>query len=136
MSGEIAVDSSALIAVLLGEPEAELIEAELYASRTEAAISAANLLETMMVVDVRNPSSGVTELRTVMSVYGIVVAPVTQTLAEDAFRAFKRFGKGNHPAGLNFGDCFAYALARQLDAPLLFKGADFMQTDVRSALDG
>lgn len=134
MSEAIAVDSSALIAILLGEPEAEQIEEALYAARAVAEMTAANLLETMMVVDARNPTSGITELRTVLAAYQIVIAPVTQTLTENAFRAWKRFGRGRHPARLNFGDCFAYALSDQLEAPLLFVGKDLAQTDVRSAL--
>lgn len=130
----IAVDSSALVAILLGEPEAERLTDLLLRHRGDASITAANLLETMLVVEARNPQTGVPDLRTLMEVLAIDVAPVTAELVEIAFRAWKRFGRGRHPAQLNYGDCFAYALAAQLDVPLIFKGEDFSQTDVRSAL--
>lgn len=128
------IDTSALLAILLGEPDAERFEQALFESRGDASMTAATLLETMLVIESRNPQTGVHDLRTLIDVFTIEVEPVTHDLAEVAFRAWKRFGKGRHPASLNYGDCFSYALARQADVPLLFKGEDFAQTDVRSAL--
>ncbi|MBX3093142.1 MAG: type II toxin-antitoxin system VapC family toxin [Cryobacterium sp.] len=131
----IVVDTSALTSILLGEPDAEQFEKALAESSGDALISAANLLEAMMVIESRNPATGIQDLRDVMSVFGIGVETVTSDIAELSFYAWKRFGRGRHPAALNFGDCFAYALSKQLNAPLLFKGKDFNQTDVASVLN-
>ena len=130
----LAVDTSALIAILVGEPDAERFEEALFNSRGDAAITAANLLETMLVIDARNPETGISDLRSLLDVFAITVEPVTRDLTEIAFRGWRRFGRGRHAAALNFGDCFAYALSKHLDAALLFKGDDFTQTDVAAAL--
>lgn len=131
----LAVDTSALLSILQGESDAEQFEQSLFQSAGDAVITAANLLEAMLVIESRNPDTGVQDLRALLDIFTITVEPVTHNMVELGFRAWKRFGKGRHPAGLNYGDCFAYALAKHLDAPLLFKGDDFRQTDVVSALD-
>ena len=131
----IAVDTSALMAILQGEPDAEMFEHALLESKGDAAITAANLLEAMLVIESRNPDTGAQDLRSLIDIFAITIEPVTHDLAEIAFRAWKRFGKGRHSAALNYGDCFAYALAKHLDAPLLFKGDDFAQTDILNALE-
>lgn len=131
---QVVVDTSALLAILEGEPDAERFEQALFRSRGDAQITAANLLEAMLVIESRNPDNGAQDLRSLIDIFAITVEPVTHELAEVAFHAWKRFGKGRHPAALKYGDCFAYALARHLGAPLLFKGKDFLQTDVADAL--
>lgn len=131
----VAVDTSALLSILQGEPDAERFEQALFDRAGDASITAANLLETMLIIESRNPDTGIQDLRSLIDVFSITTEPVTQDLAELGFRAWKRFGKGQHPAGLNYGDCFSYALSKYLDAPLLFRGDDFSQTDIRSALD-
>jgi ribonuclease VapC len=129
----LVVDTSALMTLLLGEPDAERFEQRLFDSRGDVLITAANLLETMLVVEARNPDTGAQDLRTLVDVFAIGVEPVDHDLAELAFRGWKRFGRGRHSAALNYGDCFSYALAKHLDAPLLHKGDDFTHTDVVSA---
>ena len=127
------VDSSALIAVIVGEPDAPEITARLLAERG-AVISAVNYIETAIVADARMRASGRAEaFGEVMRLFRLEVAEVTLERAEAAREAYRRFGKGYHPARLNFGDCFAYALAKELGEPLLFKGADFARTDVEPA---
>lgn len=130
----VVVDTSALVAIVQGEPDAERFERALFESKGDATITAANLLEAMLVIESRYPDTGTQDLRSLMEIFGIITEPVGLDLVEIAFRAWKRFGKGRHPADLNYGDCFAYALSKQLNSPLLFKGDDFPQTDVVSAL--
>ncbi len=122
------VDTSALIAVLRHEPEADGFVESLLAS-SSVRVSAGTLLETRLVAE-RN--GGTAELAELLELIGIDVVPVDARQVDLAFDGFRRFGKGRHPAGLNFGDLFAYALARALDAPLLFKGNDFTRTDVKT----
>lgn len=128
------VDSSALIAVLRAEPDAARY-AEALAHADVALLSAANFLETAIVVDsARNPvaSRRVDEL---LSVAGIDVVDVTLEQARIAREAYRDFGRGSgHPAGLNFGDCFAYALAKARQDRLLYKDNDFVHTDVIPAI--
>ncbi|MGH3909176.1 MAG: type II toxin-antitoxin system VapC family toxin [Pseudonocardiaceae bacterium] len=127
------VDTSALIAILRDEPEAETFALALAAEQA-ARISAANYLETAIVIDAsRDPiaSRHVDELFTRAK---LVIEPVTAEQAAIARAAYRDFGKGSgHPAQLNFGDCFAYALAKSADEPLLFKGEDFNRTDIAAA---
>lgn len=94
----IVVDPSALVAILQGEPDAELFEQTLFGSAGDVSITAANLLETMMVIEARNPEAGQQDLRTLLDVLAITIEPVTRDLAEIAFRAWRRFGRGRHPA--------------------------------------
>ena len=113
------VDSSALIAILMNEPEAERL-ADALADATAPRIGAANWLEAMLVITARLGPAGTEALGDLIDVCGLSVEPVDHGLAEAAFTGWLRFGKGRHPAGLNFGDCFAYALAREAGLPLLF----------------
>ncbi len=128
------VDSSALVAVLRFEPDATVLS-DLLLNSHSVRLSAASYLETAIVIDgSRNPvaSRGLDQLITESN---ITIAPVTERQARIAREAYRDFGKGSgHPAKLNFGDCFAYALAKDTGEPLLYKGTDFQHTDVRSAL--
>lgn len=127
------LDSSPLVAILTGEPDAELyIQAISRAPRCR--ISAGNFIELSIVVESQFPVEVLRQCDALFRRVGIVIEPVTLEQAHLARQAFHDFGKGRHPAGLNFGDCFAYALARHTGEPLLFKGTDFSQTDVVSAL--
>lgn len=100
-------------------------------------MSVANALEAAIVVESRGGVDAGNELDAFLESTEIEVVPVTASQLVAARRAWRRYGKGNHAAGLNFGDCFAYALAETSGEPLLFKGNDFAQTDVKSArLDG
>lgn len=124
----IVVDTSAFVAIFLQEPDADLLSRRL-ALAEAATMSAATYLECAMVVS-RYPD-GRAALDDWLLRRGIVIDPVDHALAQAAADAFERYGKGRHPAGLNFGDCFSYALAQTRGAPLLFKGDDFARTDLR-----
>ena len=126
------VDTSAVLAVLFGEPDAERYERAI-AAAARCRMSAANFFEASMVVEGRAGTAGGRDLDYLMERGPIQLEPVTPDQAHAARRAWRRFGKGNHPAGLNFGDCFAYALAEVTREPLLFKGDDFALTDVEVA---
>jgi ribonuclease VapC len=127
----IAADTSALIAVVLGEPEAERFLAALRSN--SVTLSAVSFTEASIVVETRQGLDAGRDLE--LLVAGVVdrVVPVDEAHARVATGAWRRFGKGRHPAGLNFGDCFAYATASLANLPLLFKGDDFVQTDLRAA---
>ena len=127
------VDSSALLAILFREPDAAAYE-RLIATTPNCRMSVANALEASIVVESRGGTEAVTELDAFFESAGIELADVTATHLALARRAWRRFGKGNHPAALNFGDCFAYALAEATGEPLLFKGDDFARTDADPAL--
>ena len=127
------LDSSPLVAILAGEPDAELyIQAISRAPRCR--MSAGNFIELSIVVESQFPVEVLRQCDALFRRVGIVIEPVTVDHAHLARQAFHDFGRGRHPAGLNFGDCFAYALARHTGEPLLFKGNDFSQTDIVSAL--
>ena len=126
------VDSSALLAILFSEPDARRHAAAIM-SASPCRISVANVLETSIVVEGRGGDSAAHELDTLLEKAEVELVPVTVEHLEAARRAWRRFGRGNHPAALNFGDCFAYALARATGEPLLFKGDDFAQTDIEAA---
>jgi ribonuclease VapC len=128
----MVVDSSALVAILLGEPGADALAVTLAGAR-QPVISAPNWLEAMIVIHTRLGQAGVAALTHLLDAAAVQVEPVDAALAATAFDAWRRFGKGRHPASLNFGDCFAYALASTLGVPLLFKGRDFAQTDIVGA---
>jgi ribonuclease VapC len=131
----VIVDASALITVVLEEPGFETHLETLLRSPTNR-MSAATILEAAIVVDrLPNPRASV-RFDELVSNLGIIVEPVTAHQAMVAREAHRRFGRGTgHPARLNFGDCFAYALAKDLYEPLLFIGQDFIHTDVRRVLD-
>ena len=126
------IDTSAILAILLREPEAEHFERAISAASSRR-ISAATLLEATIVLESRfGPAAG-HELDAFLRRAQIELEQVTPEQAQTARQAWRRFGKGNHPAGLNFGDCFVYALAEATQEPLLFKGRDFELTDIPSA---
>lgn len=127
------LDTSAVIAVLQNEPLAPELVAVLQNAPIKR-MSAASLVEAGVILQARYGDHGERELDLFVQRANLEIVPVTQEHAEYARSAYRRFGRGRHAAGLNFGDCFAYALARALDEPLLFVGEDFAQTDVRAAL--
>jgi len=129
----LIVDSSAVIALIAAEPEAARIRNRLLAEGSRPAMAAPNHLEILMVLAGRHGDSRAIVDR-LLDAFGIAIVPFSAELVIPAQEAFLRFGKGRHPAKLNFGDCIAYALARSLDAPLLFKGGDFALTDIVPAL--
>jgi len=129
---DLAVDTSALVAVLFQEAEAETVLQKLSVSG-RIGISAANKTELLMVVGSRLGMAGRDKALELLARYLIVTVPVDDHLAELAAQAFFNYGKGRHPAGLNYGDCFSYALAKYLQVPLLFKGEDFSKTDIALA---
>ncbi len=130
----MVIDTSALVCILFAEPEAESY-ARLLADFSEKVISTANWFETMMVVSSRLGEIGVQELEQLLELTSIKIIAVDGKIAQIAFDAWLLYGKGRHPAGLNFGDCFAYALAKSRDEALLFKGDDFSKTDLTSAIE-
>jgi len=129
----MVLDTSALLALLLDEPEAEAYRAALEDDETRL-VSAATLLETSIVIEARKGEAGGRELDLLIHKAEIGVVPVDAEQVAEARRAYRRFGRGRHAAGLNPGDVFAYALARTSGEPLLFKGDDFSKTDVGRVL--
>ncbi len=127
------VDSSAVLAVLNRESDSARYESAI-AQAALCRISVASLLETAIVVESRGGAEAGRELDAFLERAGIEAAPVTTEQLAAARRAWRRFGRGNHPAALNFGDCFAYALAEVTNEPLLYKGADFSRTDIAPAV--
>ncbi len=129
----IVVDSSALVAVLRREPEADDF-LQVIAVAEGCLLSSVSLLETSMVLAGRTGGSATwAELDTLVTRAAMQVVPHDAGLAQEARGAFLRYGKGRHPAGLNLGDCAAYALAKTSGLPLLFKGNDFPKTDLMAA---
>jgi ribonuclease VapC len=128
----IVVDTSAVIAILFGEPEAAMFRA-LLARETDARVSAMTDYETRLIAFHRQGEEALADYQTMVEHRDFMIAAFDQAQSTLAFAAYRRFGRGNHAARLNFADCAAYALAKSLDAPLLFKGADFALTDVRVA---
>ena len=123
------IDTSALVAILDQEPEADRI-ARAIAAVPDRMLSAANLVEAGMVMQARRGDEGARDLDLLLAKLKIEIVPFTAKQAEIARRAFRRYGRSRHGAKLNLGDCFSYALANDESAPLLFKGDDFGQTDV------
>jgi ribonuclease VapC len=112
-----------------------VLKKAMYESETELRLSAASLLEAAIVTDASRDPVLSRELDDLVDALGIIIEPVTEHQARIAREAYRDYGKGSgHPARLNFGDCFAYALARDRGEPLLYKGSDFAHTDIRSAL--
>jgi ribonuclease VapC len=129
----MVIDTSAIIAVLLNETNAAGI-ARAIESGSPRLLSAANFLETSIVIESRKGEAAGRELDLLLYRAAIEVVAIDQDQAEIARLAWRRFGKGRHPAGLNYGDCFAYALAKTRRLPLLFQGDDFSRTDIASVL--
>ena len=126
------LDTSALLAVLFDEVDADHYEHAIN-DAVICRISVANYLEAILVIESRLGEEGGRELDNYLEAAEIGLESVTPEQVQTARLAWRRFGKGNHPAGLNFGDCFAYALAEVTGEPLLYKGEDFALTDVESA---
>ncbi len=129
----IAVDTSALIAIIYGEAEAEKF-ARRIAAEDVCVVSAVSILEASIVLAKSGDRASWPELDALIANFGIEIRPHSAGLTEIARMAFLRFGKGRHPARLNFGDCAAYALAKSEGVALLFKGDDFPQTDIAAAV--
>ena len=127
------VDSSAVLAILFNERDADTY-AHALAQADACRMSAANFVEVAIVVEAQTTESGSRQLDAFFRRAGIAIEAVTEEQAHVARQAYTDFGKGRHPAGLNFGACFAYALDKVTGEPLLFKGNDFKQTDITSAL--
>lgn len=133
MTGALVVDTSALLAVLLLEDDAATY-AEALGAASELRMAAPIWLEAAMVATLRSGEAGYRELSRFIDDLRIEIVPADRLLVEGAFDGWRRFGKGRHPAGLNFGDCFSYALAMLRNEPLLFKGDDFSRTDIAAAV--
>jgi ribonuclease VapC len=125
----MVLDTSALLALLLDEPEAEAFRAALDDDEARL-VSAATLLEAAIVIEAKKGEAGGRELDLLVHRAAMTIVPVDADHVAEARRAWRRFGRGRHAAGLNFGDVFGYALARASGEPLLFKGDDFSKNDV------
>jgi ribonuclease VapC len=125
----MVIDTSALLAIFLAEPERSSFLNQVMQAGTRR-ISAANFFETGIVLEARRGEAAGREFDLFVVRVNIEVVPVDAEQIEIARSAWRRYGKGRHPAGLNFGDCFAYALAKFSGEPLLAKGGDFARTDV------
>ncbi|WP_291279007.1 type II toxin-antitoxin system VapC family toxin [Galactobacter sp.] len=134
MNTPIVVDTSALIAVLFAEEDADvyLDALDRYAGRL--VLSQVTRVELRIVVESRHGSAGVARLARLMAELHAECVPIDDATSLAAIAGWRQYGKGRHPARLNLGDCFSYALAKNLGAPLLFKGNDFSQTDIVGAL--
>lgn len=128
----MVIDSSALIALLQSESDSDRI-LEALEKHSERHVSAATVLETLIVLTARFGEAADRELDVLLHAAGVDIVSVTAEQTERARAAWKQYGKGRHAAALNFGDCFSYALAQSLGQPLLFTGGDFSQTDITPA---
>ena len=125
----MVIDTSALVAILRNEPERRSFNQAIEAADRRA-MSAASFVEASMIIESRYGPDGIRDLDLFIAKARIELVPVDIEQAHVARTAFRDYGKRRHPAGLNYGDCFAYALAKILDEPLLFKGTDFSLTDI------
>jgi ribonuclease VapC len=125
----MVIDTSALVAILQNEPERRKFNEAIEAAEVRS-MSTASFVETSIILESRFGADGVRDLDLFINKAQISLAPVDEDHAHLARDGFRKYGKGRHPAGLNYGDCFSYALARSQDEPLLFKGKDFSKTDV------
>ena len=130
----MVIDTSALVAILSDEPDASRLEAAIELDPVRL-ISANTLLEASIVIESRFGEAGGRELDILLHKAHVEIVSFDQEQTELAREAYRRYGKGRHPAALNFGDCFAYALCSARGEALLFKGNDFERTDLKSALD-
>ena len=129
----MVMDTSALLAILLGEAEAVAF-ATIIADAAKRLVSAISALEAAIVIEARKGPAGGRELDLLLHRIHADLVPFNQVQFEVAREAWRQFGKGNHPAGLNFGDCCSYALSKTSGEPLLFKGGDFSKTDIAKAV--
>lgn len=129
----MVIDTSAVMAILMNEPERRGFNEAIEAAATRF-LSAASLVEVSIVTESRAGAAGLREFDDFLDTAGVEIIAVDLAQAMEARRAFRLYGKGNHPAGLNFGDCFSYALAKLRGESLLFKGEDFSKTDVMAAV--
>ena len=125
----MVLDTSAVLAILQNEPERRKFNEAIDAAESRS-LSTASFVECSIIVESRYGADGVRDLDLLIAKAQISLVSVDEEQANLARRAFRKFGKGRHPAGLNFGDCFSYALSKAMQEPLLFKGNDFSQTDV------
>ncbi len=128
----MVIDTSAILAILGDEPERRRFT-EAIETADECLISTASFVEASLVLEIRRGYEGLRDLDLLLAKAGVEFVSVDIEQAQVARNAFRNFGKSRHPAKLNFGDCFSYALAIVTNSPLLFKGNDFSQTDVLSA---
>ena len=126
----MVIDTSALVAIFLAEPERKVL-LDLLLQAESRMISAATVLETGIVLEARRGESAGREFDLFVVRANLLVVPVDSDQTEIARSAWRKYGKGRHPAGLNFGDCFAFALAKFAGEPLLTKGTDFAATDIQ-----
>ena len=129
----MVIDSSALICVVRGEPESDRFRRAMREAFPRL-VAAPTAVEALIVMLSRFGEAGLTDLEALMTETSLDVVPFGDTHVRIAVDAFRRFGKGRHPASLSFGDCFSYALAKATGQSLLFKGNDFSQTDVKQAV--
>jgi ribonuclease VapC len=129
------LDTSAMVAVLYREPEAADFARLIHDAET-CRMSVASYVELAMVIEGQLGPEGMRQAEAFLRRAGVTIEPVTLDHGELARQAFLDFGKGRHKAGLNYGDCFSYALAKAAGEPLLFKGDDFAQTDIKAAMAG
>ena len=125
----MVLDTSAILAILQAEPERRTFNEAIEAAESRS-LSTASFVECSMILESRYGADGIRDLDLFIAKAQVSLVPVDEEQADLARRAFRKYGKGRHPAGLNFGDCFSYALSQALNEALLFKGNDFSQTDV------
>lgn len=128
----MVIDTSALVAIFLGEPEADRFDEAIGGAQIRL-LPATCLLEARMVLVARRDDRSINDLDLWLLKAGVEVMPIDADLVDFATQAWLAFGKGRHPAALNFADCISYALAKRSGEPLLFKGEDFSQTDLKAA---
>jgi ribonuclease VapC len=128
----MVVDASAIVAILRAEPEEEIFKAAI-ADADDRYMSPVNWLEVAMNTESAG-SEDAAAFKRLAKFVDLAIVPVDEAQMRLAHSAWRKFGKGRHPARLNLGDCFAYALAKSLNEPLLYKGGDFSRTDIKSAL--
>lgn len=126
------LDASAIIAMLRAEPDAKDLAGAMYSAASRR-VSAVNYVEAAAVIESGKDPVASRRFDDFFHSSQVTIAAVTERQAQLARAAYRDFGKGRHKAGLNLGDCFAYALAKDMDEPLLFKGSDFKHTDIEAA---
>ena len=129
----MVVDSSAVIAILKNESGADSLREAILGSE-RCVMSAPGMVDSSIVIEAQRGDAGIREFDALLEELAVEIVPFDFEQAMLAREAFRRFGKGRHPAGLNFGDCLAYALAKYVHEPLLFTGHDFARTDIEAAV--